>query len=103
MKPIRVSLAPITVVVGIALIGNGIDGSIGAGVALMAVVVVGFLVALVLVDDETNSVGRRCFWRPTSGGDAAPRKSSGAGDARRPSGISCGAGINGESEQRICR
>jgi hypothetical protein len=59
MKPIRVSLAPVTVVVGIALIGNGIDGSIGAGVALVAVVVIGFLVALVLVDDETTSVGRR--------------------------------------------
>jgi hypothetical protein len=59
MNAIRIPLAPIAAVVGMALIGNGVDGSVGAGVALVAAVVIGFLIALILVDDETATVGRR--------------------------------------------
>jgi hypothetical protein len=58
-KAIRIPLAPIAAVVGVALIGNGVDGSTGAGVALVTAVVIGFLFALILVDGETASVSRR--------------------------------------------
>jgi hypothetical protein len=47
MRPVQIRLASLTAIVGMALIGNGIDGSLGAGLALVGSVAAGFLVALV--------------------------------------------------------
>lgn len=47
MREIRIPVTSIAVVVGLALIGNGVDGSTGAGIALVVSVILGFLAALV--------------------------------------------------------
>jgi hypothetical protein len=58
MNPIRIPLAPIAAIVGVALIGNGVDGSVGAGIGLVGCVVAGFLVALIGAQFEVARVER---------------------------------------------
>lgn len=47
MKEVRIPVTSMAAVIGLALIGNGVDGSTGAGVALLGSVAVGFLLAWV--------------------------------------------------------
>lgn len=52
MKEIRIPPASVALVIGLALIGNGIDGSTGAGIALVGSVVAGILVTALVADRE---------------------------------------------------
>ena len=52
MREIKLPFASIAVLIGLALIGNGIDGSTGAGIALVGSVVAGILGVALMADRE---------------------------------------------------
>jgi hypothetical protein len=49
MRPVRIPIVPVAAFTGLALIGNGVDGSLGAGIALVGSATLIILIALLAV------------------------------------------------------
>ena len=57
--PLGIPLVQAAMVGGLALIGDGVDGSPGAGIALVGFVAVGFLIALLATKGPESARGGR--------------------------------------------
>jgi hypothetical protein len=59
VRPVSVPLVPLVVIIGTALIGDGVDGSLGAGIALLGSAALVFLIALMAVGGSGVRARRR--------------------------------------------